>query len=200
MDRITCGLGDLRFADPTVSEKQRIMYFVGKELLPKLATTAKSIPSGTVYVDNHPYYYCKSDSRYKPVLIRDKVTKAEAHAQYKKDNPEKTAANRIRHNGLTPFLTDTDKAILLRYREKITLMNDDTGILHHLDHIRPRALGGAHLPINWQILPEEENLKKGDRLDFSFKGLMLINDQWIIRPDEYRGAFIVEEPRNLFQW
>ena len=35
---------------------------------------------------------------------------------------------------------------------------------YHIDHIHPLSKGGAHHPMNLQILTAEENLKKGDRI------------------------------------
>lgn len=40
-------------------------------------------------------------------------------------------------------------------------LTKDTGVEHHVDHIRPLAAGGAHHPQNLQILTAEENLSKG---------------------------------------
>lgn len=38
---------------------------------------------------------------------------------------------------------------------------EQTGVQHHVDHIRPLAAGGTHHPDNLQILKASENLSKG---------------------------------------
>jgi hypothetical protein len=48
--------------------------------------------------------------------------------------------------------------------EECQRLSKETGILHHVDHIIPLALGGLHHPSNLQILTAEENLKKGCKL------------------------------------
>ena len=41
----------------------------------------------------------------------------------------------------------------------------ETGIEHHVDHIKPLAAGGEHHPDNLQILTAAENLSKGAKWD-----------------------------------
>lgn len=40
-------------------------------------------------------------------------------------------------------------------------LTKETGIPHHVDHVRPLAAGGTHHPLNLQILTGEENMSKG---------------------------------------
>ena len=46
--------------------------------------------------------------------------------------------------------------------EEAQRLQDETGIEHHVDHIKPLSKGGEHLLINLQIIPAEENLSKGN--------------------------------------
>ena len=76
----------------------------------------------------------------------------------------KTYRYRTKKFGETPTLTNEEhKRILLIYKEcaKIT---EETGILHHVDHIHPISKGGKHHPDNLQILTATENIRKGNKL------------------------------------
>ena len=41
------------------------------------------------------------------------------------------------------------------------LVSEITGVEHHVDHIKPLAKGGQHIPWNLQVLTASANLKKG---------------------------------------
>lgn len=43
-------------------------------------------------------------------------------------------------------------------------ISEETGILHHVDHIIPLSKGGKHIPTNLQIIPATENLRKGSKI------------------------------------
>jgi|11BtaG_2_1085332.scaffolds.fasta_scaffold01082_4 5-methylcytosine-specific restriction endonuclease McrA len=53
-------------------------------------------------------------------------------------------------------------AVISIYNESKRLTKE-TGVQHHVDHIKPLAKGGRHHPSNLQILTAEENLKKSDK-------------------------------------
>jgi 5-methylcytosine-specific restriction endonuclease McrA len=44
-------------------------------------------------------------------------------------------------------------------------LTKQTGIEHHVDHIKPLASGGEHHPSNLRVITAEENLKKGAAWD-----------------------------------
>lgn len=50
------------------------------------------------------------------------------------------------------------------YAERIRL-TQETGVVHHVDHIIPLAAGGKHEVSNLQVLTAEENYKKGQNND-----------------------------------
>jgi hypothetical protein len=66
-----------------------------------------------------------------------------------------------------PWLTKDHLREISETYKDARLMQEATGIEHHVDHIEP-LLGtnscGLHVPWNLQILTAEENLRKGNRL------------------------------------
>lgn len=58
-------------------------------------------------------------------------------------------------------LTKEERQTIRLIYEECQRISKETGILHHVDHIIPLALGGLHHPSNLQILTAEANLKKG---------------------------------------
>ena len=58
-------------------------------------------------------------------------------------------------------LTQADRKSISSIYKQARKLTRETGIEHHVDHIKPLAAGGVHHPDNLQILTAEENLKKG---------------------------------------
>jgi hypothetical protein len=67
---------------------------------------------------------------------------------------------KIRH-GNTVSLSLEEKNLLLEIYEESKKLTSETGIEHHVDHIRPLAAGGVHHPKNLRVVTAKENLKKG---------------------------------------
>ena len=63
----------------------------------------------------------------------------------------------------------TEKDRLLKIYRLRALMNEVTGVDHHVDHMWPLADGGPHWSGNLQIIPAEENLSKGAAVDPAIK-------------------------------
>ncbi len=40
-------------------------------------------------------------------------------------------------------------------------LESETGVTHHIDHIKPLCEGGLHVPENLQVIPAKVNLLKG---------------------------------------
>jgi hypothetical protein len=78
----------------------------------------------------------------------------------------------IKKNALLPS-TDLEAVKEIYYqREKIS---EETGVLHHVDHIIPLCIGGAHHQDNLRIIPASENLSKHSKYDPSLGGVWANN-------------------------
>lgn len=80
-----------------------------------------------------------------------------------------TAKYRALKKQATPKWLTKDQVESIRdlYRQARKL-TEETGIKHHVDHVCPlngRISSGLHVPWNLQILTEEENLKKSNKLE-----------------------------------
>lgn len=62
-------------------------------------------------------------------------------------------------------LTKKEKEQLNEIYQIAKKMTSETGVEHHVDHIRPLAAGGEHHPSNLQVISAAENLKKGSKYD-----------------------------------
>ena len=87
---------------------------------------------------------------------------------YKKANPAKTAADcRWRQAAklrATPMWVD--RAAMESVYAKAKLLQRETGIVHHVDHIIPlrgKGVCGLHVPWNLQAIPARENYLKSAR-------------------------------------
>ena len=83
--------------------------------------------------------------------------------KYKRDNPAivnayVAARNAKKQTVLTP---EEKKLVYDIYKERERITNE-TGIEHHVDHIKPLSKGGLHHPDNLQILTAHDNIVKSD--------------------------------------
>jgi 5-methylcytosine-specific restriction endonuclease McrA len=112
---------------------------------------------------------CKNPEYFSEHFRKNKQTKLKQVSEYKKNNKDKIRySNALRAKKIktaTPVWADLEK-IRVIYREALK-KEILTGITHHVDHIIPlrgKTVCGLHIPENLQILTEEQNLKKGNRL------------------------------------
>ena len=61
-------------------------------------------------------------------------------------------------------LTAEEHQRILNIYKECARITEETGILHHVDHIHPISKGGKHHPDNLQILTATENIRKGNKL------------------------------------
>lgn len=86
-----------------------------------------------------------------------------------KEHPAETLANCRRYqtrkkHAMPPWVDH--EAIKTIYREAREMSKRD-GIIYHVDHIVPlrgKNVCGLHVPWNLQILPKEENMRKGNKV------------------------------------
>jgi hypothetical protein len=76
-----------------------------------------------------------------------------------------TALRRARQRKSYRDLTPTQKAEIRAFYFEAKRLTNETGIVHHVDHIQPLALGGEHVPDNLRVIPAIINLKKNASLD-----------------------------------
>jgi 5-methylcytosine-specific restriction endonuclease McrA len=60
-------------------------------------------------------------------------------------------------------LTEEEKEEVLKIYSESKRLTKESGVKHHVDHIKPLSKGGRHHPSNLQILTAEENLKKSNK-------------------------------------
>jgi 5-methylcytosine-specific restriction endonuclease McrA len=71
-------------------------------------------------------------------------------------------------------------------------LTKETGIEHHVDHIKPLAAGGEHHPDNLRVITAEENLKKGARWNSNSRP-----SQQDRKPEANQGELPLGVYRNL---
>jgi 5-methylcytosine-specific restriction endonuclease McrA len=65
-------------------------------------------------------------------------------------------------------LTEEEKEEVLKIYSESKRLTKESGVKHHVDHIKPLSKGGRHHPSNLQILTAEENLRKSDKWEEEF--------------------------------
>jgi len=78
------------------------------------------------------------------------------------------AVRRARRKLGTPAALTKDQMLWIQWMYRhAKKMTEITGVPHHVDHIHPlkgENFCGLHVPWNLQVIPAEENIKKGNRL------------------------------------
>jgi 5-methylcytosine-specific restriction endonuclease McrA len=64
-------------------------------------------------------------------------------------------------------LTASEKKQISEIYHHSKKLSRETGIEHHVDHIRPLAAGGEHHPSNLRVITARENLEKGSKFNGS---------------------------------
>lgn len=73
-----------------------------------------------------------------------------------------------RKRGATAIpLSAEDRKKIVEIYHHAKVMTKETGIVHHVDHIKPLTAGGEHHPSNLRVIPAKENLSKGAKFDGS---------------------------------
>jgi 5-methylcytosine-specific restriction endonuclease McrA len=121
-------------------------------------TSCKKCGSFSRYVSSYGCVSCNIEKNihklYDKELLQKYKTKPKINA--------KTYRYRARKKNQMPNNADNEK-ILIFYKEAERL-TEETGIIHHVDHIIPISKGGLHHQDNLQVLTKKENLSKGNKI------------------------------------
>ena len=74
----------------------------------------------------------------------------------------------IKRGAFRERLTTTEKLEISEIYSQSRKVSKETGVQHHVDHVKPLAAGGRHHSSNLQILTAEKNLKKGAKYKNKF--------------------------------
>lgn len=104
--------------------------------------------------------------------LRNPEARKVARDKWDKANPGRTNAaktkNRLERLLRVPaWLTEDDKWMIEQAYELAKLRTEMFGFQWHVDHIIPlkgKKVSGLHVPTNLQVIPWQENLRKGSRL------------------------------------
>ena len=142
----------------------------------KSSSREKAIEEGIkTYTGFKPCKYCGSYEKYvstygcAPCAIKkglEKLNGKEFITPYrtKEKSNNKTYRYRAKKFGDSSVLTTEEHQRILNIYKECARITEETGILHHVDHIRPISKGGKHHPDNLQILTATENIRKGNKL------------------------------------
>ena len=131
-----------------------------------------AIASGdATYICNNPCKHGHGHERYVKSYQCVQCAKGRNIKSFRKgykDNPgkyhAKTMARRAAKYNRTPSWANM--STIRRIYELCHMISEDTGIVHHVDHIIPmlgKNISGLHVHQNLQILPATDNWAKGNR-------------------------------------
>jgi 5-methylcytosine-specific restriction endonuclease McrA len=93
------------------------------------------------------------------------ANRVRSRAWYQANKGRKTEAALIRRGRLQKWPCSTIEKMMIEYRyQDARRLTEETGVVHHVDHIIPIKRGGPHLPWNLRVIPWYENLKKGAKI------------------------------------
>lgn len=134
-------------------------------------------------------YKVKNKEYYKDLYKKqriDRLAKAKVYYENNKDAIKQRVSNYVKNNkgkinsykakyraskyNATPkWLTKDQLKIIAEFYKKAKRMSEETGKIHHVDHIIPlqgKNICGLHVPWNLQILSQSENCSKTNKLIF----------------------------------
>jgi len=127
------------------------------------------------YIGSTACKHCGSYEKYvsvsgcAPCLKRkglEKLNNKELMSPYrtKEKANNKTYRYRAKKYSDAAVLTQEEHERILTIYKESAKLTEETGILHHVDHIHPISKGGKHHPDNLQILTATENIRKSNKL------------------------------------
>ena len=127
------------------------------------------------YIGSTACKHCGSYEKYvsvsscAPCLKRkglEKLNNKELMSPYrtKEKANNKTYRYRAKKYSDAAVLTQEEHERILTIYKECAKLTEETGVLHHVDHIHPISKGGKHHPDNLQILTATENIRKSNKL------------------------------------
>lgn len=107
--------------------------------------------------------------------------KKEAIRQYDKLNPDKKNARRAKRRAaeLNRTVPWANTLLMSKFYQLAKYLTEQTGILHHVDHIVPlqgKFVSGFHIESNLQVIPASVNLAKSNNIEYGISGLCPAGD------------------------
>ena len=95
-----------------------------------------------------------------------------SNTRWRKENPVKAQMNCVnyryrKHKAMPPWLTKEDKANITAVYAECKRTTEETGVVHHVDHIIPingKTVSGLHVAWNLQVVPASYNLSKKNKV------------------------------------
>ena len=92
-------------------------------------------------------------------------THKEERKAYREANRDKANARSVKRRALKTrsILPTTDDELIKNLYKQRAVMTEEHGEPHHVDHIIPLSIGGAHHQDNLRIITAKENMEKNDK-------------------------------------
>jgi len=108
-------------------------------------------------------------------------------------------------NGNTVTLSTSEKNELAAIYADAKRLTLETGVEHHVDHIRPLAAGGIHHPRNLRVVTAKENSSKGSsyngkRRKYSWREKRELRKQFVSDLESERVKRLRAADRGLDRW
>ncbi len=160
-----------------ISKKYKVMFgYLDKP---------RNMPYNEWFLRTYGYKYCNHCKVVKALaLFSSNVSRADKlsdhcsecksiqQKSYRKANPHIANANTAKRRAYMKqaLPINQSKQDIIKIKDiyaQAKLLEQETGIKYHVDHIIPISKGGMHIPSNLQILTATENLKKGAKISIT---------------------------------
>lgn len=94
----------------------------------------------------------------------EKLNDTKLMEQYRTRAKVNAKTYRYRTRKINQMPIDADHEKINYFYIQAEKLTEETGIMHHVDHIIPLSKGGLHHQDNLQVLTAFENIKKGNKL------------------------------------
>lgn len=94
----------------------------------------------------------------------EKLNDSSQMEKYRTKSKSNAKTYRYRMKKKNQMPSDADQEQILHFYKEAERLTEETGIIHHVDHIIPVSKGGLHHQNNLQVLTKNENLKKGNKI------------------------------------